>query len=66
MYRAEPLRKYQSCGNLERLFDEARYCFVHRNFSEALSLMNEAEKICPKKYMHSVIPMNYLKKLQQS
>lgn len=55
MYRAESLRQYQSGGNLEELFDGARYCFVHRNFSEALALMNEAEKICPGKYMSSVI-----------
>ena len=54
MYRAELLRKYQYGGNLEGLFDEARYCFVHRKFSEALELMNEAEKICPRKYMSSV------------
>ena len=51
MYRAELLSKYQSGGDLEGLFCQARCCFVHRKFSEALALMTEAEKICPEKYM---------------
>ena len=55
MYTAEPLRRYRYSGTLERLFDEARYCFVHRKFFEALELMKDAEKICPEKYMSSVI-----------
>lgn len=56
-YVIAPLKNMPSRNRLESLFNKARHCFVHRRFSEALQLMEEARTICPEKWL-SVVRLN--------
>lgn len=53
-YVVAPLKNIPRSNRLERLFEKARRCFVHRRFSEALQLMEEARAVCPEKWLPAV------------
>ena len=50
-YVVAPLKTMPSRNHLESLFEKARHCFVHRRFSVALQLMEEAQELCPEKWL---------------
>ena len=53
-YKLVPLKSLSHQNYLENLFENARYCFINRKFFEALQFMEEAQSICPKKFLPAV------------
>lgn len=53
-YKLVPLKSLPHQNPLENLFEQARYCFVTRKFSNALEIMEEAQSICPEKFLPAV------------
>ena len=54
-YKIVPLKKIPIRNHIEKLFERARQCFINKKFSEAIPLMQEAQRICPRENLSTVL-----------